>query len=74
MYLNKIDFNKRAIITSINIHGVKRKRLYDLGIIPGSVIVKEFESIFRDPICYKIKNTLIALRNEDSLNIEVRYE
>ncbi|MBQ6285695.1 MAG: ferrous iron transport protein A [Bacilli bacterium] len=74
MILNKIDFNKKAIIKQVKLHGIKKRRLYDLGFIPGEVIIKKFESIFKNPICYKIKNTLIAVRNEDACNIEVEYE
>lgn len=74
MNLNKIDFHKNAIISYINLHDIKKRRLYDLGFIPGEIVTKEFESIFKDPQCYKIKNTLIALRNEDACNIEVNYE
>jgi ferrous iron transport protein A len=74
MYLNNIDFNKEAIISNINLHGIKKRRLYDLGFIPGEKVTKEFESIFKNPLCYKVKNTLIALRNEDACNIEVYYE
>ncbi len=74
MILNKIDINKKAKIIDIKLHGIKKRRLYDLGFIPGESIIKEFESIFKNPICYKIKNTLIALRNEDACFIEVEYE
>jgi Fe2+ transport system protein FeoA len=74
MYLNKIDFNKKAIINSINLHGIKKRRLYDLGFIIGEKVTKKYESIFKDPICYQIKNTLIAIRNEDASYIEVEYE
>ncbi len=74
MYLNNIDFNKNAIITAVNINGIKRRRLNDLGFIRGQVIVKRFESIFKNPICYELKNTLISIRNEDASRIEVTYE
>lgn len=74
MNLNSLDFNKKATIKNINLHGIKKRRLYDLGFIPGEEVCKLFESVFKDPICYKIKNTLIALRNEDAANIEVEYE
>ncbi len=74
MNLNKIEYNKKAIIKNINLHGIKKRRLYDLGFIPGETVTKEFESIFKSPICYKVKNTLIALRNEDASYIEVSYE
>lgn len=74
MNLNKIDLGKKAVISSINLHGIKKRRLFDLGFIPGEIVTKEFESIFKNPICYQIKHTLVALRNEDACNIEVDYE
>ena len=74
MNLNNININKEATIVNINMHGIKKRRLYDLGFIPGEKVTKEFESIFKDPKCYRIKNTLFALRNEDADNIEVKYE
>lgn len=74
MNLNDLDFNKKATILNINLHGIKKRRLYDLGFIPGQIVEKKYESIFKDPKCYKIKNALIALRNEDACNIEVIYE
>ncbi len=74
MKLNDIDFNKNAIIKKVNLHGIKKRRLYDLGFIPGEIITKEYESILKDPICYKIKNTLLALRNIDASYVEVMYE
>ena len=42
--------------------------------ILGKSIREAFKSIFRNPICYRIKDTLLALRNEDACNIEVSYE
>lgn len=74
MYLCDLEFNKRAIVNKVNLHGIKKRRIYDLGFIPGEIVTKEYESIFKNPICYKIKNTLIAIRNEDAYSIEVDYE
>ena len=74
MNLYEADFNKPVMIKNINLHGMKKRRLYDLGFINGEKIVKEFESIFKNPICYQVKNTLIAVRNEDAMSIEVEYE
>ena len=74
MNLNNLEYNKKAIITNVNLHGIKKRRLYDLGFIKGESVTKEFESIFGNPICYLIKNTKVALRNEDASYIEVFYE
>lgn len=46
--------------------GTQRRRLMDLGIIPGTVITSELESMSRDPVGYKIRGAVIALRKEQA--------
>lgn len=43
--------------------GANRRRLLDLGILPGTSIEVDLRSPMRDPIAYKVRNTSIALRN-----------
>ena len=43
--------------------GANRRRLLDLGILPGTTIEVDLESPMRDPIAYRVRNTSIALRN-----------
>lgn len=74
MNLNELKNNDVAIVEKVNFHGIKKRRLYDLGFIPGEVIEKMFDSVFNSPSCYKIKDTFIALREEDAYKIEVRNE
>ena len=74
MNLCDLDFNKKAIIDNISLHSIKKRRLYDLGFIDGEIVEKKFTSLFKDPSCYKIKNTFIALRDKDASKIEVSYE
>ncbi len=74
MNLKDLNINEKAYIKNINLNGIKKRRLYDLGFINGEVIEKKFTSLFKDPSCYKIKNTFIALRNKDASKIEVSYE
>ena len=58
-------------ILEVNNTGNIRRRLLDLGFIPGVMVSAILQSPFKDPIAYKIKNTVIALRNEDSKQILV---
>ena len=51
--------------------GSLRRRLLDLGFIPGTVLVPAFKSPFGDPIAYLVRGTLLALRSEDSKTILV---
>ena len=74
MNLCDLDVGEFAIIKNVNLYGIKKHRLYDLGIIRGEGIRKVYSSSFGNPICYEVKNSLIALRNEDAFNIEVSYE
>ena len=74
MKLCDLKFNKNAIIKDIKFTDNIKRRLFDLGFIPGEIISKEFSSFFNNPCCYKIKNMFIAIRNEDASLIEVDYE
>lgn len=51
--------------------GPERRRLMDLGILPGTVITAEMNSPSGDPTAYLIRDALIALRKEqaDLINI-----
>ncbi len=74
MKLSEIKNNKKFKIEKIDFHGIKKRRLYDLGFIPGQTIEKMYSSAFNNPSCYKVKDTFIALRKEDAYKIEVSNE
>lgn len=52
--------------------GLERRRLMDLGILPGTIIQKEFSNPSGDPSAYLIRDALIALRVEQSNLIQIR--
>ena len=58
MNLNDLNINDKAYIKNVRHSGIKKRRLYDLGFIDGEIVEKKFTSLFKDPSCYKIKNTL----------------
>lgn len=51
--------------------GVQRRRLLDLGLVPGTRIVAEMPSPTGDPTAYRIRGALIALRREQQRWIRV---
>lgn len=69
--LSELRKGETAIIVSVNLNGLTRRRLYDLGFIPGTLVQVVFESPLGDPVAYLIRNTLIALRKDESEKIEV---
>lgn len=56
-------------ITQLNIEGTMRRRLLDLGFIPGAVIEVGHKSPLNDPVAYYVSGTKIALREEESSRI-----
>lgn len=46
--------------------GSQRRRLLDLGIVRGARITAELASAFGDPVAYRIRGALIALRGEQA--------
>ena len=51
--------------------GLERRRLMDLGILPGTRIEFEMTSASGDPIAYRIRGALIALRKEQADHIQI---
>lgn len=46
--------------------GSQRRRLLDLGVVPGTSITAEFSSAGGDPTAYRIRGALIALRRQQA--------
>lgn len=61
----------KVIKLSPRIRGAERRRMMDLGILPGTVIVPEFVSPGGDPTAYRIREALIAIRGDQAQWIRV---
>lgn len=51
---------------SPNCRGQQRRRLMDLGIVPGALISAELKSASGDPVAYRILGALIAIRKDQA--------
>ncbi|KOO43466.1 FeoA family protein [Priestia koreensis] len=60
---------ERIRITELHLSGIMRRRLLDLGFVPGAVVQVVRKSPLGDPIAYKVSQTTIALRKEESSKI-----
>ncbi|SFR93639.1 FeoA family protein [Anaeromicropila populeti] len=69
--LNEIKEGQQCIVKTILTRGAMRRRLLDLGIISGTRIECRQKSPYGDPVAFLIRGAVIALRNEDSVNIIV---
>jgi DtxR family Mn-dependent transcriptional regulator len=61
----------RVVALSPRLRGADRRRMMDMGILPGTTIDVEMTSPSGDPTAYKIRGALIALRREQAQLIQV---
>lgn len=54
--------------------GAQRRRLLDLGIVPGTTVTAELASAWGDPVAYRIRGALLALRREQADWVRVHRE
>lgn len=64
----------RVVRISAACQGPQRRRLLDLGVVPGTRITARLRSAAGDPVAYEIRGALIALRREQAEWILVRRE
>jgi DtxR family Mn-dependent transcriptional regulator len=71
--LSELELGESARVVRISpiCRGLQRRRLFDLGLIPGTTVTAELRSPSGDPTAYRIRGTLIALRKEQADLIHV---
>lgn len=71
--LNHLELGQQGEVISLSPHlrGPERRRMMDLGLLPGTLITAEISSPSHDPIAYRIRGALIALRSEQAELIRV---
>ena len=70
--LYDLKINDTLLVENINLDFKMKQRLLDMGLIPGSKITCVFTSPFKDPKAYLLKQTVLAIRKEDALQIKGR--
>ncbi|MBX3014415.1 MAG: metal-dependent transcriptional regulator [Caldilineaceae bacterium] len=71
--LNQLSLGASARVVRIaqQCQGAERRRLLDLGILPGTVIQAEMISPSGDPTAYRVRGALIGLRKEQAAFIQI---
>ena len=69
--LSNLYIDEEGIVRKIDVVGSIKRRLLDIGIIPGTRIKCLFSSPFNDPKAYLIRGIVVALREEETKNIMV---
>lgn len=71
MTLDNLQAGRTAVVTKISNTDAERRRLLDLGILPGTRIENVMASPLGDPIAYRVRHATVALRREQARLIEI---
>jgi DtxR family Mn-dependent transcriptional regulator len=71
--LSGLEVGEAATVVGISraCQGPQRRRLLDLGLVPGTRVVAEMASPSGEPKAYRIRGALIALRSEQAGMVRV---
>lgn len=67
--LSKLAVGESAVISELTCTGEMRRRMMDLGIVPGTEISALHRSPCGDPVAYSVLGAVIALRACDASKI-----
>lgn len=69
--LTALQKGQKGIVASVEAQGITRRRLLDLGLVPGTVVEVIRKSPVGDPAAFNIRGAVIALRSEEADRIIV---
>lgn len=70
--LKDIPVGATACISHLNCTGSMRRRLLDIGLIPGTTVLCVGHSPLGDPIAFCIRGAVIAIRKKDCADIFIQ--
>ena len=70
--LADIGVGEKVRVLDLKCEGAYRRRLLDLGLIPGTEVRAVMMSPLGSPMAYEIRDSIIALRLEDASKIIVK--
>lgn len=71
--LSRIGPKQKARVVGLlpSCRGIQRRRLLDLGLVPGTIVEPELRSAWGDPIAYRVRGALVALREHQANQVEI---
>lgn len=69
--LNSLRLGQTAYVKTLRSNGMVRRRLADLGFVPGTEVSAELAGPTGDPVAYRVKGTQIALRPREADAVEI---
>ncbi len=67
--LDALEIGKSAVVSKLVCTGEIKRRLMDLGLVPGTKVKALHKSPCGDPVAYSVLGAVIALRASDAATI-----
>jgi DtxR family Mn-dependent transcriptional regulator len=67
----RLGQSAEVVALSPGLRGAERRRLLDLGLLPGTRVTAELRSPSGDPTAYRVRGAMIALREEQARLVKV---
>ena len=67
--LDRLPVGRQATVTALSAPEEQRRRLLELGFVPGGTVSAVQESPWGDPVAYCVCGAVIALRRTDARQI-----
>jgi Fe2+ transport system protein FeoA len=71
MTLDQLQPGDCADVTVVGGHGPFRRRLLELGILPGTLVERTGQAPMGDPLTFRIRGAVLCLRRTEAATIEV---
>lgn len=69
--LADLPVGQAGVVIALHLRGAERRRLLDLGLVPGTVVVAEMRSPLGDPVAYRVRGASVALRRAQAQQIDI---
>ncbi|MEQ1502158.1 MAG: FeoA domain-containing protein [Myxococcota bacterium] len=71
MTLDQLLPGQAALVTEVKGEGAFRRRLLELGLLPGTRIERTGQAPFGDPLSFRVRGAVLCLRRVDAAAIGV---
>ena len=71
MTLDLLAAGQRARVVAVHGEGVFRRRLLELGVLPGTEVERTGQAPLGDPLTYRVRGAVVCLRRVDARHVEV---
>lgn len=72
--LDQLRRGQRGTVVALDTTGAQRRRLMDLGLVPGTEVAVHITSPLGDPTAYVVRGGVVALRRSQACEIRCDVE